>query len=330
MRQRTRKAPRLPLAASTALLVASLAALPAAGLVDLDLVVQMPLAVVEAEDLGYPRTDLGLLAEGLIAAELAPVEVIDVLRWAPLVWYLDELAEDGLLADDRPDRELRRLRLIEDRDGLWLVTTREDLVFVDVDAEVERRWLVEPELQGGERRVRADDDRDRRRPAAGLGAYVQVLLDDGLRGTELADEIHRELRRRGVPAGPKDRLDGPPPVSPVFVTDRMPAYLVVDGRRADLRVAPESGRWVPPGQARRLLARGEAVERRAGPPANAGEAVGRGRAARNGPPPHAGPPADAGPPPHAGAGRGDRDRGRGRATGRDDRGGGPPPDGVAP
>ena len=38
---------------------------------------------------------------------------------------------------------------------------------------------------------------------AGMGGYVRSLHERGLRGPALASAIHRELRRRGVPSGPK-------------------------------------------------------------------------------------------------------------------------------
>lgn len=301
------------------------AAPPAAGLVDIDLVVQMPLAVVEVEDAGYPRADLALLASGLIAAELAPAEVIDVLGWAPVVWYLDQLADGDLFLDAgavrvdpgridpvrldpaRLDADPRRLRLIADRDGRWLITTREDLVLLDLaDREVERQWVVDRDVAGRDRDLdrRRFDDRDR--GDRGMGAYVQWLHERGLRGRELSDAIHAELRRRGVPAGPKDRFDGPPPASRRFVDERLPDVLVVDGRLVELRDAGGDRHVLPPGQARQRLASAPAFDAadRAGRLARRdGNAVERG----------AGPGSAPGPPAE-----------RGRARGRDDRGGGPP------
>lgn len=289
---------------------------PAAAQVDLQLVVQMPLAVVEVEDTGYPRDDLGLLASGLVASELAPAEVIDVLRWAPAIWYLDELADGDLfLAADpvrvepvRIEAEPRRLRLIEDRDGSWLITTREDLVLLDLaDPEIERQWVIDRDAAvrdvEGREVVRRDRERDRRVDDRGMGAYVQWLHEQGLRGRELADAIHAELRRRGVPAGPKDRLDGPPPASRRFVVERLPEVLVVDGRLVELREGDDERRLLPPGQAR---------ERLAAAPRFDGARDADGRLARRG-----------GVPGRAG-GRDVAERGRGRGVGRDDRGGGPP------
>lgn len=61
------------------------------------------------------------------------------------------------------------------------------------------------------------DDREfdgEARGSSGMGAYVQHLHDRGLRGRELAEAIHAELRRGGIPAGgpghgdPGDRMDG--------------------------------------------------------------------------------------------------------------------------
>ncbi|HEX6202242.1 MAG TPA: hypothetical protein VF100_04495 [Thermoanaerobaculia bacterium] len=308
------------------LLVAGAAALalaaPAAAL-DVDLVVQMPLAVVEVEDAGYPRDDLALLSSGLIAAELEPVEVIDTLRWAPVVWLLDELAGDEALFLDAGldfDPEVRRLRLIEDRDGRFLVTTREDLVFVDLadPVVVERQFLVDRD-----RDVIFDDrvrDRDgvRERDVVvvddlehldrrGMGAYVQFLHEQGLRGRELADAIHAELNRRGVPAGPKDRLDGPPPVSRRFVVAQAPERVIVDGREVvlldrDVDVDVVEMRFVPPPEVRRRLAEAPRFDR-----AERIAALGRPDDDERGGRGRTGPPAE-----------------RGRAAGRDDRGGGPP------
>lgn len=54
----------------------------------------------------------------------------------------------------------------------------------------------------------------------GLGKHVQALLDSGLRGEDLADAIHAELRRRGIGNGrgkpgagdeDDDKGKGPPP-----------------------------------------------------------------------------------------------------------------------
>jgi hypothetical protein len=311
------------------LLVAGAAALalaaPASAL-DVDLVVQMPLAVVEVEDAGYPRDDLALLTSGLIAAELEPVEVIDTLRWAPVVWLLDELAGDDALFVDTGldfDPQVRRLRLIEDRDGRFLVTTREDLVFVDLADRVvvERQFLVDRDRDViFDDRVRDRDvvrerdvvivDRDLDRfDQRGMGAYVQFLHEQGLRGRELADAIHAELDRRGVPAGPKDRLDGPPPVSRRFVVAQVPERVIVDGREVvlldrDVDVDIVETRFVPPSEVRRRLAEAPRFDR-----AERIAAIGRpdddDRRGRTGP------PADRGPE-------------RGRAAGRDDRGGGPP------
>jgi hypothetical protein len=297
------------------------AAPPAAGLVDLDLVVQMPLAVVEVEDAGYPRDDLALLASGLIAAELGPAEVIDVLGWAPVVWYLDELVDGDLFLDAeavridpvridpvRRDADPRRLRLIADRDGRWLITTREDLVLLDLaDREIERQWVVDREVAVRDRDVDRRRFDDRGRDDRGMGAYVQWLHVRGLRGRELSDAIHAELRRRGVPAGAKDRFDGPPPASRRFVAERLPDVLVVDGRLVELRDARGDRHVLPPGQARQRLASAPAFDAvgRAGRLARRdGDAVERG----------AGPGSAPGPP---------AERGRG-ARGRDDRGGGPP------
>jgi hypothetical protein len=305
---------------------AALALAAPAWALDVDLVVQMPLAVVEVEDAGYPRDDLALLTSGLIAAELEPVEVIDTLRWAPVVWLLDELAGDDALFVDSGldfDPDVRRLRLIEDRDGRFLVTTRDDLVFVDLADRVvvERQFLVDRDRDViFDDRVRDRDvvrerdvvvvDRDRDRlDRRGMGAYVQFLHEQGLRGRELADAIHAELDRRGVPAGPKDRLDGPPPVSRRFVVAQAPERVIVDGREVvlldrDVDVDVVETRFVPPSEVRRRLVEAPRFDRaeriaRLGRPDDDER---RGRT---------GPPADRGPE-------------RGRAAGRDDRGGGPP------
>jgi hypothetical protein len=324
------------------------AAPPAAALVDVDLVVQMPLAVVEVEDAGYPRDDLALLASGLIAAELAPAELIDVLAWAPAVWYLEQLADGDLFLDAdavrvdpvrrdpvRLDADPRRLRLIADRDGRWLVTTREDLVLLDLaDREIERQWVVDRDVAVRDRDLDRRRFDERGRDDRGMGAYVQWLHERGLRGRELADAIHAELRRRGVPAGPKDRFDGPPPASRRFVAERLPDVLVVDGRLVELRDSRGDRHVLPPGQARQRLASapafdgargdgrlarrdGDAVERGAGPGRAPGPPAERGRARGRddrgaGPPDHAAANRGGGPPDHAAANRGGG-RGEGQA-----------------
>jgi hypothetical protein len=324
------------LQAAAALVVAApLLTLPAAAL-DIDLVVQMPLAVVEVEETGYPADDLALLASGLVDAELPAAEVIDVLRWAPVAWYVDELLDGDLAGADlfvdldaAAAVEPRRLRLIEDRDGRWLLTTREDLVFLDLDdPEIDRRWVIDDDDEVFFR----DRDLDPRDlDGRGLGATVQWLHARGLRGTELADAIHAELRRRGVPAGPKGRLDGPPPASSRFVVAQLPVRLVVDRRTVDLRDDAPGARVLPPGQAKKRLAEAPPLVAGRGAPDRARDDADRGRGQGGGPPAHAGPKNDRGPKP--GAGRDDRgggppahagaDRGRGRDGGpRADRGSG--------
>lgn len=48
-----------------------------------------------------------------------------------------------------------------------------------------------------------DPTRIRQQEGRGMGGYVQALHTRGLRGTDLADAIHRQLHSRGIPAGPK-------------------------------------------------------------------------------------------------------------------------------
>jgi hypothetical protein len=246
-------------------------ALPAAALADLDLVVQMPLAVVEVEEVGYPRDDLGLLVSGLVAADVAPADTIDILRWAALSWYLDEVTAGDVA-----------LRLVPDADGVWMLTDG-DVVAFDLDDDLGRRLVTDRDV------VVVDRDRGRRDAAGpGLGAWVQRLHARGLRGTELADAIHTELRHRGIPAGRKGRLAGPEPLSPLFVTHVLPGWAEIGGRRVELR--PVAGRrFVAPAQARRQIAEarrdggrpdhaaaGKAKDG-GGPPSAAGESPGRGR-----------------------------------------------------
>lgn len=156
-------------------------------------------------------------------------------------------------------------------------------------------------------RIDRSRDRDRRtQDGPGIGAYVQRQLERGLRGPELSRAIHRELRRRGIPAGPPGR--------PVAVRggDRVARDLAElrelrDRRDRRHRADGKPGRdRVPPGQ----LDKGDERRGKGVPP---GHAKGRGR----------GHDKDKGkghgPPPHA---RGDRGDGPGRGNGNSGSNGG--------
>lgn len=137
--------------------------------------------------------------------------------------------------------------------------------------------------------------RPRRAPGPGIGVYVQRQLARGLRGPELATAIHRELRRRGVPAGPpglrvgvrggdrvaldlhglrdlQTRRDG-------WLRDRDEGRLEI-GRKARGR------RHVPPGHlAKRGKGKGPGVAPGHARARGRGHAKGHGKG--HGPPPHA-------------------------------------------
>jgi hypothetical protein len=76
-------------------------------------------------------------------------------------------------------------------------------------------------------------------PGLRLSELIRDRLAAGVRGTQLADEIHRELRRQGVPVAAQRR--GPRPLSPDFIPP--------EGRRPD-RTGPPAGVGPPgrPGQ----------------------------------------------------------------------------------
>lgn len=263
----------------TALLAASLAP-PGAGAqdlgldADLDLVVEMPLAVADAFDAGVPADDLALLARALVEGAVAPADFIEVVTLAPLA-YEGELVE----ASHRPARDGRN----------------------DVEG-----------------------DRRRGPNGPGIGAYVQRQLDRGLRGPELSRAIHRELHRRGIPAGPPGRKVGVRGGDRVALDlsdlrelrDRRDRRLARDRDldrdgerkdRIDRRLTRDRGRdRVPPGQ----LKKGEEGRGKPVPP---GHAKGRGRGHDKGK------GKGHGPPPHARGGQGGgpgSDKGSGNGGGR--------------
>jgi hypothetical protein len=219
----------------TALLVSCL--VPAAparvqGLeIDLDLIVEMPLATAYSFDAGVPEDELVLLTRSLIDAAVPPRQFIEVVTLAPVVYRIEHVE----LGRDRPAR--------------------------------------------------------RRIEGPGLGVFVQTQHARGLRGTELARAIHRELRRRGVPAeGPEVRR----------------AWLV-DG---DLVIVDRDrrprGRRIPPGHLKKLD--------RGGPDGTPpGHAEGRGKGHRKNHGEAAGPP-----PGHSGK------KGKGQGQGKGHGKGGPP------
>lgn len=82
--------------------------------------------------------------------------------------------------------------------------------------ETMRMLPVAEEIFVDEEDEPGQDRRDRREGEEGMGGFVQTMLDQGLRGRALAEAIHEELNRRGVPAGPKGRRGGPPPAARDF------------------------------------------------------------------------------------------------------------------
>lgn len=145
---------------------------------DLDIVVRMPLAVADAYGAGVPAPELSELVGLLLGADVPPREFVNVVTAAPPLYLL-------VVDDDDADR-VGVIRDDDDRDDLRVVRDR--------DADRDRL------------RERVRDERGPR--GRGLGPFVQIQLDRGLRGQELAAAIHRELRRQGVPAGPVRVRDG--------------------------------------------------------------------------------------------------------------------------
>ena len=131
-----------------------------------------------------------------------------------------------------------------------------------------------------------DVDPERESGEEGMGGFVQAMLDRGLRGRALAQAIHDELNRRGIPAGGSARDRGAPPASRDFalgVEDLGMTPDEIDRARGPLGPEVGRGRGGPPG---------EAGPGRGGPPGEAGPPSGRG----------GGPPGEAGPPPGRGGG----------------------------
>ncbi len=157
----------------------------AAATASLQLVVQMPLATVRAQEAGVPLDALGALTSALIDAAVPPRDFIEIVRYAPVEVRLVEVQRTVPYPVD----------VVWLDDGGFLVRR----VPADVAPALPRAELV---------------------AAPGLGAYVQRLHARGLRGPRLATAIHRELRRRGVPAGPKEWRPAPAPVRRDFVVIR--------------------------------------------------------------------------------------------------------------
>jgi hypothetical protein len=229
-------------AALTAFLVSCLVPAAPAGAqgleVDLDLIVEMPLATAHAFDAGVPVDELALLTRSLVVGAVPPREFIEVVTLAPVAYRIEVVELDG----DRP----------------------------------------------APRRIQ--------RP--GLGAFVQAQHDRGLRGTELAGAIHRELRRRGVPAGPEVRrarlVDGD-----LLIVD-------LDGRDRFDRDRRRPGKRIPPGQLKKQDRRGPD-----GTPPGHDKARGKGHRKNHG---------EAGGPPPGRAGEKGKGHGPGKGRGK----GGPP------
>ncbi len=75
----------------------------------------------------------------------------------------------------------------------------------------------------------------------GMGTYVQGLHDQGLRGRALADAIHLEQQRRGIPPGQLKKATGIPPGQLKKATGIPP------GQMKKMNVVPEPG-FFPPGK----------------------------------------------------------------------------------
>ncbi len=155
-----------------------------------------------------------------------------------------------------------------------------------------------PAVEGRDIAFGIDDDEFRRsvqgesaRGSRGMGSYVQALHDRGLRGQELAEAIHRELNRRGIPAGGADGRGQPArvPAERRGVLERGFLFEADDDARRGRSIAPGVGRGGPPAD------RGEADRR--GPPADRGEADRRGPPADRGEADRRGPPEDGQGPP---------------------------------
>lgn len=206
--------------------------------VDLDLIVEMPLATAYAFDAGVPGDELLVLTRSLVDAAVPPREFIEVVTLAPVAYRVERVERAG--------------------------------------GQVARRRTGGP----------------------GLGAFVQAQHARGLRGTELASAIHRELRRRGVPAGPKVRrarlVDGD-----LLIVD-------LEGRDRFDRDRRRPGKRIPPGQLKKQDRRGPD-----GAPPGHDKARGKGHRKNHG---------EAGglPPGHSGK------RGKGEGPGKGRGKGGPP------
>lgn len=165
-----------------------------------------------------------------------------------------------------------------------------DEIFVDEDGEPGQ------DEEPGQDRREGDEGEE------GVGGFVQTMLDRGVRGRALAEAIHEELNRRGIPAGPEGRRGGPPPAARDFAPGLQ-----------DLGMEPEEIE-----RARGPV--GPAAGRDRGRPGQAGPPEGRGRGDR---PDSVGP--DSAKAPDRGRRGGPPDRGRRGGppdTARDTAGGG--------
>jgi hypothetical protein len=142
----------------------------------------------------------------------------------------------------------------------------------------------------------------------GIGVFVQRQLARGLRGPRLARAIHRELHRRGIPAGPPGFRTGVPGPDRVAL-DLRGLRALQDRRnhwirdreegRLEIRGSVRGPGHVPPGQ----LKKGGGGNGQGVPPGHA-KARGRGHARDNG--------KGHGPPPAA---RGGQGKGQGHGNG---------------
>lgn len=114
-------------------------------------------------------------------------------------------------------------------------------IFVDEDGEPGQDGR---DREGREEGEEGEEGEDRREDEEGVGGFVQTMLDQGLRGRALAEAIHEELNRRGIPAGPKGRRGGgPPPAARDFAPGLQDLGMEPDEiERARGPIGPAAGR----------------------------------------------------------------------------------------
>lgn len=195
----------IPLRLSAALTVLFLAA----PLLALDLhddivaLVEMPVAVTRVVEVeAVPAVEVGNVVNVLNDLDVSPVDFLNVMRFVPV-------------------RDVRTFLIGLPQTGL----PRGDLVEIVryVPVVIDRRVML------------IDDNSD---SLFDLDDYVHARRQEGLRGTALAAAIHRALRARGVPAGPKTFVVHP--VRATYIPQVVRVYMEHDRGR------------LPPGQAKKL------------------------------------------------------------------------------